>query len=346
MPKGIRGLNKASISVVPEAQRANWPRYAAEPHLDARRRVHDGAYRGHDGAVPFHVLDDVHLIYYSGPKHAFQDEPQLGRRGVAVFRADGTLLDLSTLVGRPQLFRALAANAVPLDEIVLAGDRFCDGNMCHVLVDHLVRAVEARRGFAAAPVAFYGAAWPFARALVAEVMPDALFLKEGVPYRVRRLIYADDAFGKPIAHPLLERSLATQEAIRAAITRFAIAPETPTRRIVLERRGIADARVADEGELVAALGRKGFVAVDTADLSPAHQLGLFAAADIVVGGHGAALTNLLASRSGSRVVEIKPAGRSDVYERLAKLAGAQYTAIASDAPDWLAATLAAAGPVP
>jgi capsular polysaccharide biosynthesis protein len=63
-------------------------------------------------------------------------------------------------------------------------------------------------------------------------------------------------------------------------------------------------RFVREAELVAGLEKRGFAVVDPGSLSVQDQIDHFAAADVIVGPHGAALTNLVFAREGARVLEL------------------------------------------
>ena len=63
--------------------------------------------------------------------------------------------------------------------------------------------------------------------------------------------------------------------------------------------------------------------------SLAQQIALFASANTVVAQHGAALSNVMWMKAGSKVVEIIPEsqGRREHFSRLADVVGAEYAAL-------------------
>ena len=63
-------------------------------------------------------------------------------------------------------------------------------------------------------------------------------------------------------------------------------------------------RFVREAELVAALEKRDFSVVDPGSLSVQDQIDHFAAADVIVGPHGAAMTNLIFAPEGARVLEL------------------------------------------
>ncbi|BBH16373.1 hypothetical protein Back2_06600 [Nocardioides baekrokdamisoli] len=63
-------------------------------------------------------------------------------------------------------------------------------------------------------------------------------------------------------------------------------------------------RVVEEERLLPMLEQRGFVCIAPEKLSPQEQIDVFAGAEVIVGPHGAALTNLLWIQPGTRVLEL------------------------------------------
>ena len=84
-----------------------------------------------------------------------------------------------------------------------------------------------------------------------------------------------------------------------------VQPAAPHRRLYVGR-GTArhTRRIENQLEVVAALEPLGFVSIDPGSLSVAEQIRLFAEAEIVVGAHGAAMTNAVFCPEGAAVVEL------------------------------------------
>lgn len=81
--------------------------------------------------------------------------------------------------------------------------------------------------------------------------------------------------------------------------------DTRPRRLYVTRGSQPNSRrVVREDELWALLEARGFEKVEPGGLSPQEQIDVFSAAEIVVGPHGAALTNLLFARAGVTVLEL------------------------------------------
>lgn len=82
------------------------------------------------------------------------------------------------------------------------------------------------------------------------------------------------------------------------------ADRTPRRLYVTRGQAPNTRRVVREQELWAGLQERGFEKVEPGSLSPQEQIDTFSAAEMVVGPHGAALTNVLFAPPGVTVLEL------------------------------------------
>jgi len=77
------------------------------------------------------------------------------------------------------------------------------------------------------------------------------------------------------------------------------------RRIYVTRGSVPNTRrVVDEASLWPRLEQRGFVRIDPGSMTVRDQIDHFAAADVIVGPHGAALSNLAFIKPGARVLEL------------------------------------------
>jgi hypothetical protein len=81
---------------------------------------------------------------------------------------------------------------------------------------------------------------------------------------------------------------------------------TQAKRLYVSRGAARTRRVKNEDDVIAALAPLGFQTVRMDGLSAREQANLFWNADIIVGLHGAALTNLIFARHGTKVIELFP----------------------------------------
>lgn len=76
------------------------------------------------------------------------------------------------------------------------------------------------------------------------------------------------------------------------------------RRLYISRRDAANRRIRNEGEVCAQLQRRQFEVISMSEFTPAEQAALVHRAEVVIGSHGAALTNLVFCQEGATAIEI------------------------------------------
>jgi capsular polysaccharide biosynthesis protein len=113
-----------------------------------------------------------------------------------------------------------------------------------------------------------------------------------------------------------------------------------SRRIYVSREGAARRRIANEKEILPVLERHGFERVIVEKLSFAEQVRLLGSACMLVGNHGAGLTNMLWMSSGSRVLELRRRGdgENNCYFALASALDLPYYYMQCDASNAREAT--------
>jgi capsular polysaccharide biosynthesis protein len=103
-------------------------------------------------------------------------------------------------------------------------------------------------------------------------------------------------------------------AVDAVRNLFADAESESARpRIYLSRGTASRRRVVNELEVVDMLRRLGFVDLRFDNMTVAEQAAAIRGAAVVVAPHGAALTNLVFARAGTRVIEIIPANNPQPF---------------------------------
>lgn len=110
---------------------------------------------------------------------------------------------------------------------------------------------------------------------------------------------------------------------------YAQVPRTaaPKDRIFISRGGARMRRLNNESEIVGVLVRRGFRVVDPGSMSFAEQIALFRTARVVVGPHGAGLTNVLFCSPGATLIELNHdsfAAGATCYAALADMFGLSY----------------------
>ncbi len=103
-------------------------------------------------------------------------------------------------------------------------------------------------------------------------------------------------------------------------------PEFPgAERIFISRRDTGNRKIANEFELERTLSDIGFLVVTLSELSLQQQISLFAKAKIIIGQHGAGLTNICFCDPGAKLLELhNPSYQNWCYRRLSALFAVQY----------------------
>jgi capsular polysaccharide biosynthesis protein len=108
------------------------------------------------------------------------------------------------------------------------------------------------------------------------------------------------------------------------------------RKIFIGRGGANHRQLIHEKEIASHLLKMGFETVGCGKLSVEEQADRFCSANIVVGAHGAALTNLVFCRPGTKVVELfSPHYVNPCYRDLSVAAGLKHSAVIGDGKDWV-----------
>ncbi len=234
----------------------------------------------------------------------------VGHYGAVVSADDALLFDLSPYYGafRPSQHPIfLSARLPPVEEVAgtvgVLTTRGVD-NYYHFLTDVLPRLELLRRGGIEPDRYVVNRSTAFQRDLLDAVgVPEERTLPSANHPHLR----ADHL----VVSSLPDSHLRTPPWV-AAWLRQAFIPTDPSpapahRRLYVTRGQRKHTRhVENEAEVLAALSPYAFETVDPGALSVAEQVRIFAEAEIVVGAHGAALTNLVFCPAGAAVVELFP----------------------------------------
>ena len=117
---------------------------------------------------------------------------------------------------------------------------------------------------------------------------------------------------------------------------FSTKKNSRSRKIFIGRGEAKHRPLIHEREIWAQLENRGFDSVDCGKMSVQEQAEVFGSAEVVVGAHGAALTNLVFCRPGTRVVELfSPAYVNPCYRDLCVAAGLRHAAVIGNGEDWV-----------
>ncbi len=242
--------------------------------------IDDGVVVGDYGAnvTPDGTLDFETSEYFG--ISGWREHPIFLRRGLPpVEHVDGTLVALATRGG--------------------------SGNYYHFLLDVLPRfgvfeeTMPGRR--ADALYVPNGAAWQ--RDLLELV---GLGDHPVIETRKDRAVRADHLVVPSLPNPLEVAPRATVEWLRSRLVPHDVT-DKPKRIYITRGSARNTRRIVQEEALMALLEERGFVRIEPGGMSVRDQIDHYAAAEVVVAPHGAALTNLVFARPGVKILEIFPA---------------------------------------
>ena len=117
-------------------------------------------------------------------------------------------------------------------------------------------------------------------------------------------------------HPLVHTPLTfeyLQQVRRQALSKRRWQFRRAPKKLFVTRTDARTRQVENHADLSRFLKAKGFTAVATGNMSFVDQVRLFAAAEEIVGVSGAALTNMVFSESGTRLLNLSPASMPSLY---------------------------------
>ncbi len=262
--------------------------------------------------VNIDYLQNAYLIYTSK------------KPGVILFEKNGSVYNNSTMHADSEFLSQVTENAAEMDSAFLAGDRFTGGNMCHVIVDHLCRAYESRRhGIKKIPILFYDTTWDWSRGFIDRIVDNCYFLEKEKVYFFKRLYLFSNALDGPLRHPTMQYFKNYCDDLQACVHKFCFESTIYPRRLYQSRLGAVARKMGNEELLIDRLERAGIKAFEFTGLSVRDQLMLFFNAETIIAPHGAGLTNLIASRPKTDVIEIFFTG-TDVYREISKIYKLNY----------------------
>ncbi len=186
-----------------------------------------------------------------------------------------------------------------------------------------------------------------------ETMPgrraDALYVPQGAQYQrdllamvglgdypvvetlKHRAVEADRLIVPCLPNPQEVAPRGTVEWLRSRLPALDTA-DKPKRIYVTRGAARNTRRVVQEDALMPLLEDRGFVRIEPGGMSVREQIDHFAAAEVIVAPHGAALTNLVFARPGVRVLELFPAGfvKACFWAITESIPDARYAYLVSD----------------
>lgn len=204
-------------------------------------------------------------------------------------------------------------------------DKFTGGNMCHVVFDHLVRAIEANNNPQKTNY-FLENSWPWAKIFIEGVIDNFDYLKQGNVYHFSNLTVV-----KPkgsTKHPNIYYSKKSKDLLVDFIknkTSNYKNQVTPS-KIYLSRKGRGARSIINESDIEKLMSSHGYFIYTPSSDNPIEQLVLFSNADEIISFHGAGLSSLISSAENTRVIELFSSEfeGTQAYQKLSETLNLQY----------------------
>lgn len=289
---------------------------------------------GHPLAAPF-AGTGVNPVAF-GPRHSeplvlrtFEDVfVQFGGGYLTIFRGNAVDTASTGIVMRPQRVERLAHRVEAVATMALCEGPHKTAHPVHFLADRLARVALIQRyaDVAEADCAISVDGSAYADVAARAVFPTLRRLAPGTPYRAARLKVLSTSF-QPAGHPFWYMERAVVDAIVPPL--LAAVPARPgPAAIYLARTDTGRRPLRNERALIAALAKRGVVALEMSKLAPLEQLAAVRAAQTVIAPHGAALAQIIAARPDARVVEcLSPNAGTASYAALSLVSGAAYSPV-------------------
>ena len=220
------------------------------------------------------------------------------------------------------------------------GDRFTEGNMCHTTLDHLIRAWQCQESkITVDQFIFYESTWPWAKKIINNMLPNSkvIYIKELQCIRFEQLLFCANSFGGPgntfaksgmlglsLKHPAClanRRFLKKLRRLTFKLTKKL--DEIMPKKIFISRKSPAR-RFANQDELEKAIESYSYKVLYLEEISIQTQLKVFQSANIIIGLHGAGMTNIIGCKKRTKVVEIFGERGTSSYASIAESLDLEY----------------------
>ncbi|MBI2345155.1 glycosyltransferase family 61 protein [Candidatus Dependentiae bacterium] len=141
------------------------------------------------------------------------------------------------------------------------------------------------------------------------------------------LLNTDVGFAHAGFHPHPKTSLYVKEKLSKALNSLNLDTQKFSKKVFISRQDAPQRKIINENEIFALFEPYGFVRYEMSKLSVLDQIVIMQNADIVVGEHGAGLTNILFCKSGTLVIELFQKLIDSGYWWASNLIGLKYIPI-------------------
>lgn len=188
-------------------------------------------------------------------------------------------------------------------------------NYWHLFLEHLLPLIQAARlgawGDETLQVITKSKRPPLIDAVIAGLREEGVNLSV-LEVRPHEHLRIDQLLVAVNQCPNVERVYGLAEAVPTARRVFSAAyQDRPAAtdagpRLYISRRGTKLRQIVNEDEMIAGLKRLGFTVLESKWNNHPEQLAAFSGAEVIVGVHGAGMTNIIFSSPGTKVLELFP----------------------------------------
>ncbi len=235
----------------------------------------------------------------------------------------------------------VAADSTYFNRAFFAGDQFTDGNMAHIVFDHLYRAWNFTNVKEKVDCyIFYDTAWDWAKQIIKILLPshNIYYQKPFQILEVGELIAYSDSFSKSpyvpnnhFNHPANGGDILFTKTLNLGILQWLsnnsqnTTDEIYPNKIFITRSKTVKSRPCKNNQDVENIFKKeGFTVIDFQYLSVFEQLKYTSQCKVLAGYHGAGLCNLIALNPRAIVVEILGPQPTNAYKIISNSMGLKY----------------------
>jgi hypothetical protein len=274
--------------------------------------------------VPYFVLEDVYFSF---------DIRNNGAPEFYVFNKDKELINGLFFGAKPFVNDPLKMIEEPS---VLIDDFFVSPNICHFIFDKFPRwHIASELTGPLRPVMFHP--FSYVEDIFSLLGTKHLFLIDP-PIRMGTVFFKSlVVFGNSInglRHPLNNGHSLWRQALQTLQGEVPKAQSHSRTRLMLTRAPGLPRQIQNMSEVTKLLAEYNVKLVDPANFSPLEQLQIFSNCSLLIGAHGAGLTNLAFTPPGSKIIELlPPLCATQAYWTIAHFLGYSYEAITCIDPE-------------
>lgn len=257
-----------------------------------------------------------------------------GRVQFYLFTADGALINGLFFGATPfvdEVFETIDTPAILIDDL------FPKPNICHFMFDKLPRWMLAEPAFGMRlPLLFHD--FGYGKSIFHSLGHNLKCLARGKRSRgtvaVKNLVFVSDSVSN-LRHPAGVGGPEHCAAIENIVSELRPTGLSGDRRVMIDRAPDLPRNIVNRDAFEALARSHGFEFQDPAQMSVTDQIALFADTGVMMGVHGAGLSNLAFQPARSRVIELmSPMCGTNAYWIMSQSLGKEYDCVVCEDPEF------------